>query len=83
MGCARCVPSSLDLAVGNLQNLLELALGLLGDGNPIQGQGILKTLSLSGFKCKYTVHIQGDTSGRLKPPVDLVPTVLAAGGPQL
>ena len=28
-------------------------------------------------------YIQGDPSGWLKPPVDLVPTVLAAGGPVL
>ena len=27
-----------------------------------------------------TIHLLGDTSGRLKPPVDLVRTVLAAGG---
>ena len=29
------------------------------------------------------VKIQGDHSGRLQPPVDLVPTVLAASGPLL
>ena len=28
-------------------------------------------------------HLQGDPSGWLKPPFDLVPTVLAAGGPLL
>ena len=43
VGRARGIPGGLDLPIGDLQNLLELALGLLRDGNPIQCQGILKT----------------------------------------
>ena len=33
--------------------------------------------------CSITHYVQGDNSGRLQPPVDLVPTVLAANGPLL
>ena len=31
----------------------------------------------------FPFTLQGDPSGRLKPPVDLLPTILAAGGPLL
>ena len=44
------------------------------------------TTVVKGLLSKATTdngYVQGDPSGWLKPPVDLVPTVLAVGGPLL
>ena len=43
---------------------------------------LIDTLNLTAGKKPFKL-LQGDHSGRLQPPVDLVPTVLAASGPLL
>ena len=65
----------------------------LAISQPLQSgsiEGLLSAIpSLSYFMVTITTLtnfrglLQGDRSGQLKPPVDLVPTVPAAGGPLL